>query len=82
MTTNKSERKPKLPEWTVDLVAGWSSGAAAVLVCQPVDTILTRWQAATPAVTAAVSGGGGVRVNVKDGEGVVVGGSVQISESR
>ena len=60
MTTNKSERKPKLPEWTVDLVAGWSSGAAAVLVCQPVDTILTRWQAATPSVTAqAVSGGGG-----------------------
>ena len=29
----------------VDFVAGWCSGAAAVLACQPVDTLLTRWQA-------------------------------------
>ena len=29
----------------VDFVAGWCSGASAVLACQPVDTILTRWQA-------------------------------------
>lgn len=29
----------------VDFVAGWSSGAAAVIVCQPIDTILTRLQA-------------------------------------
>ena len=43
-----------LPEWTVDLMAGWASGAAAVVACQPVDTLLTRWQA-TPAV-AAVGG--------------------------
>lgn len=42
------------PEWTVDLMAGWASGAAAVVACQPVDTLLTRWQA-TPAV-AAVGG--------------------------
>jgi len=35
-----------LPDWVVDLVAGWCSGAAAVVACQPVDTVLTRWQAA------------------------------------
>jgi solute carrier family 25 carnitine/acylcarnitine transporter 20/29 len=29
----------------VDFLAGWFSGAAAVVVCQPVDTILTRMQA-------------------------------------
>jgi solute carrier family 25 carnitine/acylcarnitine transporter 20/29 len=29
----------------VDFIAGWFSGAAAVVVCQPVDTILTRMQA-------------------------------------
>jgi solute carrier family 25 (mitochondrial carnitine/acylcarnitine transporter), member 20/29 len=28
-----------------DFIAGWCSGAAAVIVCQPVDTILTRRQA-------------------------------------
>lgn len=31
----------------VDFLAGWCSGAAAVLACQPVDTVLTRWQAAS-----------------------------------
>mmetsp|Transcript_6111 Transcript_6111/g.7904 ORF Transcript_6111/g.7904 Transcript_6111/m.7904 type:complete len:284 (-) Transcript_6111:102-953(-) len=29
----------------VDFVAGWCSGAASVLALQPLDTILTRWQA-------------------------------------
>jgi solute carrier family 25 (mitochondrial carnitine/acylcarnitine transporter), member 20/29 len=29
----------------IDLSAGWCSGAAAVICCQPVDTILTRRQA-------------------------------------
>lgn len=29
----------------VDFVAGWCSGAASVLALQPVDTVLTRWQA-------------------------------------
>jgi solute carrier family 25 (mitochondrial carnitine/acylcarnitine transporter), member 20/29 len=29
----------------IDLLAGWCSGAASVLTCQPVDTVLTRWQA-------------------------------------
>jgi Mitochondrial carrier protein len=47
-------------EWMVDLMAGWASGAAAVVACQPVDTVLTRWQA-TPAVaaTAAAAGNNG-----------------------
>lgn len=38
----------------VDFVAGWCSGAAAVLACQPVDTLLTRWQAGLVAPTATV----------------------------
>eukprot|EP00934_Nitzschia_sp_Nitz4_P008685 Nitzschia sp. Nitz4//scaffold245_size28976//2505//3458//NITZ4_008069-RA/size28976-augustus-gene-0.0-mRNA-1//1//CDS//3329543872//8675//frame0 len=29
----------------VDFIAGWGSGAAAVVACQPVDTLLTRVQA-------------------------------------
>ena len=29
----------------IDFVAGWCSGAAAVMCLQPVDTVLTRWQA-------------------------------------
>jgi solute carrier family 25 carnitine/acylcarnitine transporter 20/29 len=32
-------------ESLIDLSAGWCSGAAAVICCQPVDTILTRRQA-------------------------------------
>lgn len=48
-----------LPEWTVDLVAGWASGAAAVAACQPVDTVLTRWQAASPLTTSAPGGAAG-----------------------
>ena len=39
----------------IDFVAGWCSGAAAVVVCQPLDTVLTRWQAAT--VTSVVPQG-------------------------
>lgn len=38
----------------IDFVAGWCSGAAAVLVCQPVDTVLTRLQAGT--VSSLVTG--------------------------
>lgn len=42
----------------VDFVAGWSSGAAAVIVCQPIDTMLTRLQAhhAGAAVTTDTRG--------------------------
>ena len=29
----------------VDFIAGWCSGGAAVLLCQPIDTVLTRLQA-------------------------------------
>lgn len=29
----------------VDFIAGWASGAASVALLQPVDTVLTRWQA-------------------------------------
>lgn len=39
----------------VDFVAGWSSGAAAVLTCQPIDTILTRLQAHHGAGAAVVA---------------------------
>ena len=37
----------------IDFVAGWCSGAAAVVCCQPVDTVLTRWQAGLGDVAAA-----------------------------
>ena len=33
-------------EWWIDFVAGWVSGAVSVIACQPLDTILTRLQAA------------------------------------
>jgi solute carrier family 25 carnitine/acylcarnitine transporter 20/29 len=36
----------------VDFVAGWCSGAAAVVVCQPVDTVLTRYQAGSALIGA------------------------------
>ena len=35
----------------IDLIAGWCSGAAAVVCCQPVDTILTRYQAGAKLLT-------------------------------
>jgi len=31
--------------WWVDFAAGWVSGAVSVVACQPLDTILTRFQA-------------------------------------
>jgi solute carrier family 25 carnitine/acylcarnitine transporter 20/29 len=34
-----------LTEAWVDFIAGWGSGAVSVLICQPVDTVLTRFQA-------------------------------------
>lgn len=36
-----------LSEAWVDFIAGWASGAASVLTMQPVDTVLTRFQAAS-----------------------------------
>lgn len=53
--------------WTegfwVDFAAGWVSGAASVVACQPLDTVLTRFQAGRGIVgasgaAAATSGGG------------------------
>ena len=34
-----------LSESWVDFLAGWASGAMSVITCQPVDTVLTRFQA-------------------------------------
>lgn len=34
-----------MSETWIDFSAGWCSGGAAIVVCQPVDTILTRYQA-------------------------------------
>jgi solute carrier family 25 (mitochondrial carnitine/acylcarnitine transporter), member 20/29 len=49
-------------ETWVDFIAGWASGAASVVLCQPLDTVLTRLQAnsisnssATRKVTAGVA---------------------------
>ena len=39
--------KMTLSEAWVDFIAGWASGAASVLAMQPVDTMLTRFQAAS-----------------------------------
>jgi Mitochondrial carrier protein len=52
-------------EWMVDVCAGWISGAVTIVTLQPLDTILTRWQAngilpiplplTTPAATATAA---------------------------
>jgi solute carrier family 25 carnitine/acylcarnitine transporter 20/29 len=34
-----------LTEASIDFAAGWISGGISVLVCQPLDTVLTRFQA-------------------------------------
>lgn len=39
----------------IDLAAGWCSGTAALIVCQPVDTILTRSQAGSTLVVDTLS---------------------------
>jgi len=39
----------------VDFVAGWCSGGAAVIACQPIDTILTRLQAGAPLLGQATA---------------------------
>eukprot|EP00873_Tetraselmis_striata_P003893 jgi/Tetstr1/424157/TSEL_014763.t1 len=48
-------------DFLVDAGAGWASGAASVLLCQPADTILTRLQvaSATPSIAAQIPGGSG-----------------------
>ena len=37
----------------IDFVAGWCSGAASIVVCQPMDTVLTRLQATTTVLAQA-----------------------------
>ncbi|VEU41111.1 unnamed protein product [Pseudo-nitzschia multistriata] len=48
-------------EWWTDFVAGWVSGAVGVATCQPLDTVLTRFQAgrvlSAPGLEVAVQGG-------------------------
>ena len=39
----------------VDFVAGWCAGGAAVLACQPLDTVLTRFQAGPRLATGTVT---------------------------
>eukprot|EP00538_Stauroneis_constricta_P013503 CAMPEP_0119561536 /NCGR_PEP_ID=MMETSP1352-20130426/17892_1 /TAXON_ID=265584 /ORGANISM="Stauroneis constricta, Strain CCMP1120" /LENGTH=322 /DNA_ID=CAMNT_0007609757 /DNA_START=119 /DNA_END=1087 /DNA_ORIENTATION=+ len=41
-----------ISEASIDFIAGWCSGAVGVLTCQPIDTILTRFQAG-PLVSAS-----------------------------
>ena len=41
-------------EWISDFVAGWVSGAVSIVACQPVDTILTRWQAVRPPIPSVL----------------------------
>lgn len=43
-----------ISEAWVDFIAGWGSGAVSVLMCQPVDTVLTRFQANASTTTAAL----------------------------
>mmetsp|Transcript_49013 Transcript_49013/g.52918 ORF Transcript_49013/g.52918 Transcript_49013/m.52918 type:complete len:385 (-) Transcript_49013:420-1574(-) len=66
-------------EWWIDFVAGWISGAVSVVVCQPIDTVLTRLQAgpllqvqaATTATastaTNTVVRGAGARIGARGG---------------
>jgi solute carrier family 25 carnitine/acylcarnitine transporter 20/29 len=44
-----------LSEAWVDFIAGWGSGAVSVLMCQPVDTVLTRFQANASTSTSSVA---------------------------
>jgi solute carrier family 25 carnitine/acylcarnitine transporter 20/29 len=44
-----------LSETYVDFIAGWASGAIAVGVCQPVDTVLTRLQAGRRSLSSSSS---------------------------
>lgn len=39
--------------WWIDFAAGWVSGAAGVVACQPLDTLLTRYQAGGTVTAAA-----------------------------
>jgi solute carrier family 25 carnitine/acylcarnitine transporter 20/29 len=51
----------------VDFLAGWCSGAAAVVACQPVDTVLTRMQAGVLVVASAGTSGTGAAAGAAPG---------------
>ena len=42
-------------EYWIDFASGWLSGGVAVLVCQPLDTVLVRYQAGRSLVTGSLS---------------------------
>lgn len=44
-----------ISESWIDFIAGWASGAMAVMTCQPVDTVLTRLQAGEALVVGSAS---------------------------
>ena len=44
-----------LSEAWVDFIAGWASGAASIVLCQPMDTVLTRLQAGGLVATATAT---------------------------
>jgi solute carrier family 25 carnitine/acylcarnitine transporter 20/29 len=50
----QNQQDQKRNEWISDFVAGWVSGAVSILACQPVDTILTRWQAVRPTASSVL----------------------------
>lgn len=54
--TTPSPSQTSSSELFVDFFAGWCSGAAAIILCQPVDTVLTRLQASS-ILTRNVSAG-------------------------
>ena len=70
----KHQQNQNRNEWISDFVAGWVSGAVSIVACQPVDTILTRWQAIRPSsipsvvvVTAVDTMGGNMKNNINPG---------------
>ena len=71
-TEASNQQKQNRNEWISDFVAGWVSGAVSILACQPVDTILTRWQAVRPTIpsvlvaSAADTIGGNLKNNINN----------------
>ena len=66
-STAASTNDTSLSEAYVDFIAGWVSGAVSVLLCQPADTVLTRFQAATTAAarSATASSVGNIQASTR-----------------
>jgi solute carrier family 25 (mitochondrial carnitine/acylcarnitine transporter), member 20/29 len=75
-SSDSSSVPPSVSEAWVDFVAGWCSGAVSVVVLQPLDTVLTRWQA--QAVPAAAGCSGSTR---QSGSKLTLDASVRIAKS-